>query len=114
MLKAGKLRHKITIENSVLVQQSDGSVEATYQKFLSCWASIEPLSVKEFIAANTTEHKITCRITVRYNSGITNEMRVKHGTKIYNIEGVQPDLDSGIEYLTLACSTGVLTEGSQQ
>ena len=114
MLKAGKLRHKITIENPVSTQANDGSVSVSYQKYLACWASIEPLSVKEFIVANTTEHKINARITIRYNAGITSDMRVKHGNKIYNIEGIQPDLDSGIEYLTLACSTGILTETSQQ
>ena len=113
MLKAGKLRHIVTIKKPVYTQVADGSVTVSFTNLFKCYCSIEPVSVKELILANTTEHKISVRIVVRFNSLIDNTCIVQHGTKIYNIEGVQPDVDSGIEYLTLACSTGILTANSE-
>lgn len=113
-LAAGKLRHIIKIQRPVVVQSSDGSVSETWEDVYKLYASIEPLSAKEYLAAATTEHKVTCRIVIRYKAGLTSNMRVLHGSKVYNIEGLQTDVDSGIEYITMPCSTGVLDEEAQQ
>lgn len=71
------------------------------------WAAIEPLSVREFVAAGTELSKVDTRIVVRSGIAIDSTMRVKHGDTLYEIIGVLPDKDSGREYLTLACSSGV-------
>jgi SPP1 family predicted phage head-tail adaptor len=51
--------------------------------------------------------KVVARITIRYRENINATMRVVHKGKAYNIEGVLPDPDSGMEYLTLPVSEGV-------
>lgn len=110
-ISAGNLRHIVKIQHVVQVQSSDGSINSVWQDlFNRVYASIDPVSVKEFLVAATTESQVTARITIRYKSQITEKMRVVHGNKVYQIEGVQSDIDSGIEYLTLACSTGVLND----
>ncbi|HEM0058926.1 TPA: head-tail adaptor protein, partial [Escherichia coli] len=38
---------------------------------------------------------------------ISDRDRVLFRGKLYSIEGILPDPDSGLEYLTLACSEGV-------
>jgi head-tail adaptor len=53
------------------------------------------------------QSQVSARITIRQRSGITAAMRVVHGSKVYQIEGVLPDKESGLEYLTLPCSEGV-------
>lgn len=113
-LSAGKLRHVIKIQRPVSIQNADGSMSETWEDLYKLYAAIEPLSAKEFLAASTTEHKVTCRIIIRYKDGLTTNMRILHGNKLYNIEGLQTDIDSGIEYITIPCSTGVLTNESQQ
>lgn len=110
MIQAGKLRHRVVIQSPVETQdQNDGSVIVQWEDIATVWASIEPLSAKEFIAAQSETSQITTRITVRYRSDITAKMRLYHASKdmYYNIEGVLADKDSGLEYLTLPCSTGV-------
>jgi SPP1 family predicted phage head-tail adaptor len=76
------------------------------------WASIEALSAREFIAAQAEDSKVNTRITIRYRSGINAKMRLYHEAKdvYYNIEGVLSDKDSGLEYLTLPCSSGLRYE----
>ena len=108
-IEAGKLRHRVTIESRTDQQ------DPTYGGITPRWtvahenvmASIEPISAREFIASDAKQSQIIARITIRYKPDITAKHRIKHGSKIYNIEGVLTDKDSGVEYLTLPCSEGV-------
>lgn len=107
-LDAGVLRHVIKIQEPIGIQDEFGSIVNTWvDVFPLVYASIDPLSAREFIAASNLENKISARITIRYRPGITGKMRILHGSKVYNIEGVLPDVDSGLEYLTIPCSEGV-------
>lgn len=107
-MQAGKLRHRVTLQARVQVQnQTSGAVETTWANVSSLWAEVVPLSAREFIAAQATQNEITTRITIRYRNGVTPKHRILFRGKIYNIEGVLPDAVSGREYLTLPCSEGV-------
>ena len=70
-------------------------------------AAIEPLTVKEYIAAHAVQSEVTTRITVRWREGLNAAQRIKHGALIYNIHGALPDKDSGRTWLTIPCSQGV-------
>lgn len=108
-LKAGKLRHRITIEAPVETRDPDsGEVLVSWTPlYTKVAAAIEPLSVKEFIASKTLQSQITAHITIRYRDGLTAKMRINHNGKIYNPEGWLPDVDSGLEYLTAPVTQGV-------
>lgn len=111
-LKAGKLRHRVRIEKRISAQDPDtGAFVFTWTHLTSVWASVEPLSVREFVASKSEQSEVTARIRIRFRADINSLMRIVHrvkGTdKIYNIFGVLPDPDSGIEYLTLAVGQGV-------
>lgn len=104
-MEAGKLRHRITIKKLAVTQDSTtGEMTEGWTTFDTVWASVEPLSVKEFIAAAATQSQIAARIIIRPLTGILPSMRVVHGSRTYNIIGVLPDKESGLEYLTLAVS----------
>jgi SPP1 family predicted phage head-tail adaptor len=104
---AAKLRHRVTIEQFTEVQDSDGARETTWAAILTNHpAEIVPLSGREFTAAAAIQAGITTRITVRYDSDITEAMRVVHGTDIYNIKAVLPD-PSLRRHMTLMCQQGV-------
>lgn len=112
MISSGKLRHRITVQKPVEQQNEvTGIVDTQWIDFINLWASIEPLSAREFVASQSEVSKITTRITIRYNSDITDKMRVKHHKSgkdlYYNIEGILSDKESGIEYITMPCSEGV-------
>jgi SPP1 family predicted phage head-tail adaptor len=107
-IDAGKLRHRVQIQEQVVVQDSAGAIVVSWQDFGSAmWAEIAPLSAREFVQSASDQNRVTARITVRYRDGIRPSMRVVHGSKFYNITGVLPDVDSGLEYLTLPVTTGV-------
>lgn len=110
MLEAGKLRHRLVIQKPVETQDSvTGAMAVNWQEVATVWSAIEPLSAKEFIAAQVENSQVSARITVRYRSDLTHEMRLYHAAKdkIYKIEGLLSDKKSGLEYLTIPCSEGI-------
>lgn len=110
-LSAGRLRHKITIQEPRQQQDPDtGAIRTVWVDFATdVAAEIAPLSVREFIASNQMQSQITARITIRHRAGLTARMRILHPStgKLYNPAGWLADPDSGLEYLTAPCSEGV-------
>lgn len=110
MMQAGKLRHRVVIQEPIEAQDADtGAIEVTWTPLDTVWASIEPLSAREFVASASETSKVVARITIRYRSDVSAKMRVYHAAKglYYNIEGVLSDKESGLEYITLPVSEGV-------
>jgi SPP1 family predicted phage head-tail adaptor len=107
-MRAGQLRHHVTVQRIGYTQDPiTGEMSPSWLDVMKVWASIEPLSAREFIAASASQSEVSARIVIRYQLGITSAMRVVHRGKIYNIEGVLADKVSGQDYLTLPVSEGV-------
>lgn len=107
-MQAGRLRHLVTFEESVIDIDSDGAqVEVWALAFgFPLATEITALSGRELIAAQAVQSKVTGRMKVRYRPGFNASMRAIHRGVIYNIAAVIPDPDSGFEFLTLLTSTG--------
>lgn len=122
MISSGKLRHRIRIEaNTPVLDTSgdaiqnpdDGSVITEWQMLGEAWAAVEPLSTREFIQSQAHQSKVDTRIILRKQAfTVTAGQRVVHGSNVYNVHGVLWDKDSGLEYMTLPCSTGVNPNGA--
>lgn len=104
-LKAGNLRHRITIEESIIE-------EGAFQK--QSWrvyrenvpAKVTFLSVKEQVASGAEISKVSARIQMRYDKNINAKMRIKFRGELYEIEGMMPDNESGLQWLTLSVTRG--------
>lgn len=108
-LSAGRLRHRIDIQSK---QQSQDPVTGEItEAWVTVWpnvpAAIEPLSAREFIAAQAVQSQVVARITIRYRDGLDASMRILHKGKVYNPAGFLADKDSGLEYLTIPVTQGV-------
>lgn len=107
-IKAGRLRHRVDIERLVTYSDDDGvQSEVWVEHYRNVPAAVEPLSAREFVAAQAVQSGVTKRVTIRFKPDIDASMRIRHGCAIYNIEGVLEDLDSGRSYLTMPVSAGV-------
>lgn len=109
-LAAGKLRHQVQIQQPVTVIDSNGERTETWEHVAYVWAAVEPLSAKEFMTAQQIQSKVSTRITIRYRDSIDATMRIVFRGKLFNIEGVLSDPVSGLEYLTLPCSQGLVSD----
>lgn len=120
-MEAGKLRHQLRIERlddmrdetgTVIQDPETGATSQQWVEVATVWASIEPLSAREFIASAKTQAEIVARIVIRYRDGLDASMRLVHlrtgrPDVIYNPADFLPDKESGLDYLTAPCSRGV-------
>lgn len=106
-LAAGRLRHRVRIEQPVDTRDPDtGGVITAWQLVAEVWAAIEPLSTREFIQAAAVQSAITGRIIIRYRDGLASNLRMVHNGQVLNPAGWLPDKDSGLEYLTAPYTLG--------
>ena len=87
-MRAGKLRHSITVEQVSEVRDARGETTKTWSTFLTSRAGIYPLRGKEFFAAHQDNAEINTKIVLRYQPGITAEMRVLANGNYYDIQAV--------------------------
>lgn len=109
MLKAGRLRHRVDIEQATSTQDpTSGAVTRTWMVVHEgVPAAVEPMSVREFLAASQLQSMCTTVFVIRYMPGLNSSMRIRHEGRIYNPAGFLPDKESNNEYLTVPCSEGV-------
>jgi SPP1 family predicted phage head-tail adaptor len=108
-MDAGKFRQRITIQSRSTTQDSEtGEILVTWTNLhYRIPASVEPLSVKEFLQSQAEQTQVTARMTIRYRPGLDSSMRILYRDKIYNPAGFLADKNSGIEYLTIPVTEGV-------
>lgn len=121
---AGSLRHRVRIEKRDYVPDSNGDptqdpltgeVPQVWTLVKEVWAAIEPVSAREFIQSQAVQSQITARIVIRFLDGLDASMRIVHVRKnrpnvIYNPAAFLADKGSGLDYLTIPCSTGVIED----
>lgn len=100
-MKIGRLRHKIIIEKPTETTSDTGDVIQSWAEFATIWAEVTPLRGREYWASKQTTSEITGKIRIRYLDSITPKMRVKFGSRIFNIEAVLNPNEKNIETILL-------------
>ena len=102
-MDTGRLNRRVVIERLEATTDPDyGSMINAWIPTHAAWASIEPLTGREYVAAMAVQAEKTVRIRIRYLAGITSEMRVTHMGHIFMIQSVINPLDANRE-LVLMC-----------
>jgi len=87
-MRAGKLRHRVTIESPYQTRDNIGGTEQAWTNMASRWASIQPLQGRELWEAQAVDARITMRVRFRYLANVTPACRIKFGTRYLNIVSV--------------------------
>ena len=102
-MKAGQLDQRVTVERLQGGFDELGQpLPDTWAPLFTCWAAVEPLVGREYIAAGALLSEVTARIRMRYRPGITAADRVIHDGKVYGITSVA-DVHSSRRELQLQC-----------
>ena len=107
-MQAGKLRHRITLQQATESQDDLGQVTLSWSDYQDLWASVEPLSGREYMDAKQIQAGLTTRIIIRYWPGVTEQMRVvwtdpADVDHVYDIDSVIADPTHAREMM-LMCS----------
>ena len=90
MTQSGRLRKKSTIQNSTDSQDTFGDTVKVWEDFAVVrWASVEPLSGREFFSGQQNTQRIDTRFALSYPptlQGVKSNMRVVFDGENYNIE----------------------------
>lgn len=93
-IRAGKLRHRVTIQAFTETQDSFGepvkvwAADATIGDNGEVWAAVEPQRGREVFDSDQEVANVNTLIRTRYHSGITPEHRVVWENHTYDIEAV--------------------------
>lgn len=93
-MRAGQLKHRITIQQPTVAQSATGATTETWATFATRWAKQEPLAGRESVRASEAFFgEADHRFTFRYTAGITKAMRVSWAGRVFDITAVNQILD---------------------
>lgn len=103
MLSAGKYDRRIVIEQAAETQDEAGGVVQTWSTYKTVWARFVTQTGREFFAAKQVNTALDQLISIRYVSGLNAKMRVKYGSRIFNIIAPPIDVNEAHEEIKLMC-----------
>lgn len=91
----GKLRNKITIERHNFGNDTYGGYTTTTQTtVITAFAQIKPKTAKQVFNESTGEriqNPQEFEFLIRYRTGLSTAMRVKFGTRLFDIKSIEND-----------------------
>lgn len=106
MIRAGRLRHFVTIEQSVSQRTETGAERIAWVPIATnVPCGIESVSGREFFTANQEQRDVTARLVMRRFPGLTTKMRIVYGGAVYDIKAILPD-PTQASHIQLMCTTG--------
>ena len=101
-MKIGDMRHRITFQEPVKTPDGYKGHEVKWQDVVTVWASVEPLSGREYFYSHQIKAEVTHRVKTRYRTDITVKMRIKHRDRVLEIESII-DLKERREFFEILC-----------
>lgn len=108
-MRAGRLRHVITIQKMTETKDSYGAPVKSWENFAVVRAAIEPLNGREFFAAQSVRKENTIRFRLRYVAGLTEDMRIIHDSKSYHM--IAPPINNDLRNNEI---TIMATDGNEE
>jgi len=104
----GGLRHRVTIQTSSTVSDSQGGTTETWADLATVWGSLEPTKSWEKFFASRVQYVRTHTCFIRYRNDITTEMRISFDSRTFQIKGIK-DPDEKNFFLVLDLEENVAT-----
>jgi SPP1 family predicted phage head-tail adaptor len=92
-MRAGKMRHLVTIQRQTGARDTTGNETDTWSTFATVWVHIEPYvgsarAGREEFAGNQMVGLDYTRFHLRYLAGLAPKDRILYGTRIFDIQAV--------------------------
>jgi SPP1 family predicted phage head-tail adaptor len=91
-LPVGELRARSVLEGPVETPDQAGGVLRSWAEIASVWADVSTLNAQQRLEAEQIGQTVTHRVTLRWRAGLSTKQRLRRGSQIFLIRGVQdPD-----------------------
>jgi SPP1 family predicted phage head-tail adaptor len=94
----GDLRSRLTLEAPARASDGGGGASVTWNTVATVWASVRPTGGSETYALDRVAGRVTHEIVLRYRAGVTPEMRLREGSRVFEIHAAF-DPDQGRRWL---------------
>lgn len=104
-MKAGKLRHRVSIEAPVTTPNSSGGQNVNAWLPIpggQVWADVQPLSSREIYQNGVMSQSSSHTVTIRYLVGVHAGCRILHDGRRFLVSGVKLD-ERFNEFLEITC-----------
>lgn len=101
-LDPGTLNRKVRIQAQTTTQDALGQPLLEWTDVATVWADIRVPNGMQAIKADAAVSVAAVSIRIRYRTGLNAGMRVLHGTTVYQVNAVLPDV-AGRVFVDLAC-----------
>jgi SPP1 family predicted phage head-tail adaptor len=101
-MRAGELKHPVTIQNATVTPDEYGAGAKTWGAFKETRAAIWPAKTDEVVIDGKLTAVSRHTIRIRYVAGVTAGMRVLFGTRTFEILGTRI-LNEQKRYIDLTC-----------
>ena len=88
IIRAGYLRHRLTLQDKVVVQNDYGEETITWSTTATVWGTIEPLRGREYMEARQEQANISHRVRMRHGPTVKPTMRILNDGRVFEIESV--------------------------
>ncbi len=87
-MNAGMLDQRVTLWRLTSITDDWGSLIQNWTPMFTCWAAVEPLTGREYFAADAAQSEVTARIRMRYRTDLTPADEVEHLGQRYRITAI--------------------------
>lgn len=101
-MRAGKLRHRIVIQQPTESQSTSGAVTNSWGTFKTVWAEVEPRNGREFFNGAQMVEELTLTMRIRYMPDLSPKMRIFWKARAFDILGIVDVLGTDKEMI-IAC-----------
>lgn len=105
MNNSGNLRKRITLQSETSTADNAGGYTLGWTNVITVWGKIQPVSGQKVFTDGHLEGHVTHRVTLRYQSGITTDMRMTYNGRVFNIRAVL-NTDESNRWLELLVEEG--------
>lgn len=91
-MAAGALRHRLTLEERVKVDDGGGGFNESWSAVATLWGAVRPLRGDEQLIGGRVAGNVSHIITLRYRDDVLPEMRFRRGDRVFEIQAaIDPD-----------------------
>lgn len=102
-MRAGALRHRVTIQERATGRDAVGQPVDSWQTFATRWAEVTDVEGRELVRDGAYSAQVTTLVRIRHLDGVTADMRVVHGSRTLELVGPPIDKEGRVRELELPC-----------
>lgn len=107
-MSIGQLRKQITVQAETQTSDGAGGYVLAWTNVATAWGEIRPFDGSKFFVAHHLEGHVTHHVTMRYQNGITTDMRLTYNSRLFNIRAVM-NTDESNRWMELLVEEGTAT-----